>query len=73
MEEKENIWNIEKIEIDKELPVNEKLENFVHGIKEGTLTHLNEGYIVSVHFGKENYSATDALKHYLKQIAQIKY
>jgi len=34
---------------------------------------MNEGYIVRVHFGKEDYSATDAVKHYLKQIAQLKY
>lgn len=37
------------------------------------MTHVNEGYIVRVHFGKEDYSATDAVKHYLKQIAQLKY
>ncbi len=41
--------------------------------KEDALTHLNEGYIVRVHFSKGNYTATDALKHYLKQIAELKY
>ena len=50
-----------------------KLEKYVSG-KEGDLsTHLNEGYVVRVHFSMENYSATDALKQYLKQIAELKY
>lgn len=36
-------------------------------------THLNEGYVVRVHFSKDDYSATDALKHYLKQMAELKF
>lgn len=73
MEEQEKLWDIEEMEIDKGLSVKEKLQNFVYGIEEESLTHMNEGYVVRVHFGKENYSATDAVKHYLKQIAQLKY
>ena len=73
MEEREKLWDIGEIEIDKELSVKNKIQNFAHGIKEENLTHMNEGYIVRVHFGKEDYSATDAVKHYLKQIAQLKY
>lgn len=73
MEEREKLWDIGEIEIDKELSVKNKIQNFAHGIKEDTLTHMNEGYTVRVHFGKEDYSATDAVKHYLKQIAQLKY
>ncbi len=73
MEEQEKLWDIEEMEIDKELSVKEKLQNFVYGIEEEPLTHMNEGYVVRVHFGKENYSATDAVKDYLKQIAQLKY
>ena len=73
MEEREKLWDIGEIEIDKELSVKNKIQNFDRGIKEETLTHMNEGYIVRVHFGKEDYSATDAVKHYLKQIAQLKY
>ena len=73
MEEKENLWDIGELEIDKELSVKDKLKNFAPYIKEETLTHMNEGYVVRVHFGEEDYSATDAVKHYLKQIAQLKY
>ena len=73
MEEREKLWDIGEIEIHKELSVKNKIQNFDRGIKEETLTHMNEGYIVRVHFGKEDYSATDAVKHYLKQIAQLKY
>ena len=69
----EELWDIGEIEIDKELSVKEKLKNFVPYNKEENLTHMNEGYIVRVHFGKGDYSATDAVKHYLKQIAQLKY
>ncbi len=43
-------------------------------VKKGDLsTHLNEDYVVRVHFSRDDYSATDALKHYLKQIAELKY
>lgn len=71
MEEK--LWDIESVKIEKNLPVEEKLRRAADYIKEDSFTHLNEGYVVRVHFGKENYSATDAVKHYLKQIAQLKY
>ena len=71
MEEK--LWDIESVKIEKNLPVEEKLGRAADYIKEDSFAHLNEGYVVRVHFGKENYSATDAVKHYLKQIAQLKY
>lgn len=71
MEEK--LWDIETVEIEKDLSVEEKLRRAADYIKEESFAHINEGYVVRVHFGKENYSATDAVKHYLKQIAQLKY
>ena len=71
MEEK--LWDVGTVEIEKDLPVEEKLRRAADYIKEDSFTHLNEGYVVRVHFGKEDYSATDAVKHYLKQIAQLKY
>ena len=52
--------------------VREKLESMMSGENDLT-THLNDGYVVRVHFGQEDYSATDALKRYLKQIAELKY
>ena len=73
MEEREKLWDIGEIDIDKELSVKNKMQKFAHSIKEETLVHMNEGYVVRVHFGKEDYSATDAVKYYLKQIAQLKY
>lgn len=72
MEERDKLWDIEKIEIDKKQSVKNKMEGFSHQIEEA-LTHRNEEYVVRVHFGNEDYSATDAVKHYLKQIAQLKY
>ena len=69
----EKLWNIEEVEIDKEQPVKDKLQQFFNHMEEENCTHINDGYVVRVHFGKENYSATDAVKHYLKQIAQLKY
>lgn len=69
----EELWDIGTVEIKKNLPVEEKLRRAADYIKEDSFAHLNEGYVVRVHFGKENYSATDAVKHYLKQIAQLKY
>ena len=69
----EELWDIGTVEIKKNLPVEEKLRRAADYIKEDSFAHLNEVYVVRVHFGKENYSATDAVKHYLKQIAQLKY
>lgn len=70
---REELLDIDTIKIDKMQPIEKKLEEFVSG-KEGDLsTHLNEGHVVRVHFSMEDYSATDALKHYLKQIAELKY
>lgn len=68
---REELLDIDTIKIDKMQPIEKKLEE---SGKEGDLsTHLNEGYVVRVHFSMEDYSATDALKHYLKQIAELKY
>lgn len=70
---KENLLDIDMIAIDKTYPVEKKLKE-LEADKRGDLsTHLNEGYVVRVHFGRDDYSATDALKHYLKQIAELKY
>ena len=71
MEEK--LWDIGTVEIEKDLPVEEKLKRAANYIKEDSFSHVNEGYVVRVHFGKDNYSATDAVKHYLKQIAELRY
>ena len=73
MEVKRNeLRDIAQISIAKERLVREKLESIISG-EDDLTTHLNDGYVVRVHFGQEDYSATDALKQYLKQIAELKY
>ena len=69
---REELRDMGQIQIAKEKPVREKLEKIISGEDDFT-THLNDGYVVRVHFGKENYSATDALKQYLRQISELKY
>lgn len=69
---REELRDMGQIQIAKEKPVREKLERIISGEDDFT-THLNDGYVVRVHFGKENYSATDALKQYLRQISELKY
>ncbi len=70
---KEDLLDIDAVVIDKTYPVEKKLKKFAADKKGDLSTHLNEGYVVRVHFGRDDYSATDALKHYLKQIAELKY
>lgn len=70
---KGDLLDIDMVTIDKTHPVEKKLREFASGKNGDFSTHLNEGYVVRVHFSRDNYSATDALKHYLKQIAELKY
>lgn len=70
---KGDLLDIDTVTIDKTHPVEKKLSEFASDKNGDLSTHLNEGYVVRVHFGKDDYSATDALKHYLKQIAELKY
>ncbi len=70
---REDLVDIASINIDKVQPVEKKLKEFISAKNGDLSTHLNEGYVVRVHFGRDDYSATDALKHYLKQIAELKY
>ncbi len=70
---REELPDIDTIQIDKMQPIEKKLEEYISGTEGDLSTHLNEGYVVRVHFSMEDYSATDALKQYLKQIAELKY
>lgn len=70
---REELPDIDTIQIDKMQPIQKKVEEYISGKEEDLSTHINEGYVVRVHFSKEDYSATDALKHYLRQIAELKY
>lgn len=70
--DRNNLRDISQIKIEKDKPVKDKMEEMISGEDDFT-THLNDGYVVRVHFSQEDYSATDAFKLYLKQIAQLKY
>ena len=70
---KADLMDIDTVTFDKNHPVENKLKEFAAGKNGDLSTHLNEGYVVRVHFSRDDYSATDALKHYLKQIAELKY
>ncbi|TCL57608.1 hypothetical protein EDD76_108143 [Kineothrix alysoides] len=70
---RDDLWDIDEINIDKEKSIKDKLEEFVSIAKGDLSTHLNEDYVVRVHFSQNDYSATDAMKYYMKQIAELKY
>lgn len=38
-----------------------------------SLISWSDGYEIEVRFGKEDGSAKDAIRHYLRQMAQLKY
>lgn len=69
----EELWDIDEVDIDLTKPVEEKALDFMEQTNGGSRTHINEDYIVRVHFSDIDYTATDAIKHYLKQIAELKY
>ena len=70
---KGDLLDIDTVAIDKIHSVEKKLKELAEDKKGDLSTHLNEGYVVREHFSRDDYSATDALKHYLKQIAELKY
>lgn len=41
--------------------------------EENQQAYSKEGYVVRVHFSEDDYSATDALKYYLKQMTELKF
>lgn len=65
MEKSEELWDIDETET-------AGLQALADSADEEALTHMNGDYIVRVHFGKTDYSAADAIKHYLRQLAQLK-
>lgn len=70
---KEDLLDIDMVTIDKTHPLEKKLKEFATGKKRDLSMHMNEDYVIRVHFSEDDYSATDALKCYLKQIAELKY
>jgi len=71
--DKKQLWDIDNIHIDRQKPISEKKNSFVEDTEGNTSAHLNEGYVVRNYFSQEKYTATDAFKHYLRQIAELKY
>lgn len=64
------LWDINEIGIES---VKNKSNYFADDINGVSLEHLNNGYTIRVHFSDTNYSATDALKDYLKQISRLQF
>ena len=70
---REALKDIDTVIVDKEKPINEKIDRYISDMGGEPTTHMNEGYVVRVHFSDTDYSATDAMKHYLQKIAELKY
>lgn len=67
------LWDIDEVDIDMTKSIEERTLDFMEQTGGGYRTHRNGDYIVRVHFSDTEYTATDAIKHYLKQIAELKY
>lgn len=69
---REELPDIDTIKLDKMEAVEKKMKQLTTHTEGSMFTHLNDGYVVRVHFGNSDYTATDALKHYIKQMAELK-
>ena len=74
MQEKDRLWDIGEIDVDPTMEMQDKAEVFSEQIESNSdqddteLVHRNGEYVVRVHFSDSDYTATDALKHYLRQM-----
>ena len=74
MQEKDRLWDIGEIAVDPTMEMQDKAEVFSEQIESNSnqddteLVHRNGEYVVRVHFSDSDYTATDALKHYLRQM-----
>ena len=74
MKEKDRLWDIGEVDVDPKMEMQDKAEVFLEQIKSNSnqddteLVHRNGEYVVRVHFSDSDYTATDALKHYLRQM-----
>lgn len=74
MQEKDRLWDIGEIDVDPKMEIQDKVEVFSERIAGNSdqddtkLVHRNGEYVVRVHFSDGDYTATDALKHYLRQM-----
>lgn len=51
----------------------ENLQDIGNVEEENQQAYSKEGYVVRVHFSEDDYSATDALRYYLKQMTELKF
>lgn len=51
----------------------ENLQDLENIEEENQPAYSKEGYVVRVHFSEDDYSATDALRYYLKQMTELKF
>ena len=74
MQEKDRLWDIGEIDVDPKMEMQAKAEVFSEQIESNSnqddteLVHRNGEYVVRVHFSDSDYTATDALKYYLRQM-----
>ncbi len=74
MQKKDRLWDIREIDVNPKMEMQDKAEVFSEQIESNSnqddteLVHRNGEYVVRVHFSDSDYTATDALKHYLRQM-----
>ncbi len=71
--DKEVLWDIDKININKFDTIENKIEKFTEDTGGNIASHINGGYMVRNYFSDGDYSATEAFIHYIKKIAEINY
>ncbi len=69
----EKLWDIDMIDINKFDTIKSKTDKFIEDTDGNMLVHINSGYVVRNYFSDGDYSATDALIHYIKKIAEVNY
>lgn len=78
MQEKDRLWDIGEIDVDPKMAIQDKAEVLSERIASNSnqdntkLVHRNGEYVVRVHFSDSDYTATDALKHYLRQMMKAR-
>lgn len=71
--DQEKLWDIEERNINKTDNIKSKTGKFIEETDGNMSSHINKGYVVRNYFSDEGYSATEALIHYIKKIAEINY
>jgi len=68
------VWAVtEQMKLGKFDTIESKAEKFIEDTGGNIESHINGGYVVRNYFADGGYSATEALIHYIKKIAEINY